>query len=342
MPGGVQFHIRDLAEYPSSGSATRSPSRPRRRPIHPAAAVRRLSRAARRRSRKRLGGPLNLFGFPGGGAGAAPAALTRAFRRHPHPHRPDLALARPADLLGGAGPRSWRPSTRPTRAPLDDRRVLDPPGRPGEDQRPHRGERARPPQPSSSTSAGDAVVIPNGVDVDFFAGAEPKPEWQGDTIGFIGRIDEPRKGLPVHAGAAEDPRHPPPGARLLVAGRAHERRRPCSPARRCALPRWSSSAWSATRTRPVPAQRRPAAWRPTPAASFGIILVEAMSAGAPVLALRTWTPSPQVLDQGAAGELFPNEDAAAPADACVRLLADLERRNRPAGAGCAQRPAVRR
>src|SRR3954469_426314 len=56
---------------------------------------------------------------------------------------------------------------------------------------------------------GDAVVIPNGVDVDFFAGAEPRPEWQsrpaqggdgapkGGTIGFIGRIDEPRKGLPV-------------------------------------------------------------------------------------------------------------------------------------------------
>ncbi|MGH3323883.1 MAG: glycosyltransferase family 4 protein, partial [Streptomyces sp.] len=33
---------------------------------------------------------------------------------------------------------------------------------------------------------GDAVVIPNGVDVGFFAGAEPKAEWQGGTIGFIG------------------------------------------------------------------------------------------------------------------------------------------------------------
>ncbi|MCW8218841.1 glycosyltransferase family 4 protein, partial [Streptomyces griseolus] len=44
---------------------------------------------------------------------------------------------------------------------------------------------------------GDAVVIPNGVDVDFFARAEPKTAWQGGTLGFIGRIDEPRKGLPV-------------------------------------------------------------------------------------------------------------------------------------------------
>ena len=48
--------------------------------------------------------------------------------------------------------------------------------------------------------------------------------------------------------------------------------------------------------------------------SFGIILVEAMSAGAPVLA-SDLDAFAQVLDQGAAGELFANEDADALADA---------------------------
>ncbi len=48
---------------------------------------------------------------------------------------------------------------------------------------------------------GDAVVIPNGVYVDTFADAVPSPAWQGTpeapTIAFLGRLDEPRKGLPV-------------------------------------------------------------------------------------------------------------------------------------------------
>lgn len=53
--------------------------------------------------------------------------------------------------------------------------------------------------------------------------------------------------------------------------------------------------------------------------SFGIILVEAMSAGAPVLA-SDLDAFVQVLDQGEAGEVFANEDADALAEAAVRLL----------------------
>ncbi|GAA3356683.1 hypothetical protein GCM10017744_024280 [Streptomyces antimycoticus] len=58
--------------------------------------------------------------------------------------------------------------------------------------------------------------------------------------------------------------------------------------------------------------------------SFGIILVEAMSAGAAVLA-SDLDAFAQVLDGGAAGELFANEDADALAAAAVRLLGDDER-----------------
>jgi phosphatidylinositol alpha-mannosyltransferase len=59
--------------------------------------------------------------------------------------------------------------------------------------------------------------------------------------------------------------------------------------------------------------------------SFGIILVEAMSAGAPVLA-SDLDAFAQVLDHGSAGELFANEDADALADSAIRLLGDPGRR----------------
>ena len=44
---------------------------------------------------------------------------------------------------------------------------------------------------------GDAVVVPNGVHVGRYAGAAPLPGWPGTggAIGFVGRVDEPRKGL---------------------------------------------------------------------------------------------------------------------------------------------------
>ncbi|HEY7010145.1 MAG TPA: glycosyltransferase family 4 protein, partial [Jatrophihabitantaceae bacterium] len=52
---------------------------------------------------------------------------------------------------------------------------------------------------------GDAVVIPNGVAVSRFVGAQPLPGYPrgGETIGFIGRYDEPRKGMDVLVDALE-------------------------------------------------------------------------------------------------------------------------------------------
>src|SRR3954469_20931030 len=70
---------------------------------------------------------------------------------------------------------------------------------------------------------GDAVVIPNGVHVDRFAGAATRPEWRGThhrpTVVFVGRIDEPRKGLPVLAAAVPAVLGAWPGTRFLVLGR---------------------------------------------------------------------------------------------------------------------------
>jgi phosphatidylinositol alpha-mannosyltransferase len=172
---------------------------------------------------------------------------------------------------------------------------------------------------------GDAVVIPNGVDVGFFASAEPKAEWQGDTIGFIGRIDEPRKGLPVLMRALPRILAERPGARLLVAGRGDRREAVASlpaPLRdRVEFLGMVSDQDKARLLRSVDLYVAPN----TGGESFGIILVEAMSAGAPVLA-SDLDAFAQVLDGGSAGELFPNEDADALAAAALRLLGDPDRR----------------
>lgn len=187
---------------------------------------------------------------------------------------------------------------------------------------------------------GDAVVIPNGVDVDFFARAKPNPEWQseeargtaeegkgraGGTIGFIGRIDEPRKGLPVLMKALPKILAERPGTRLLVAGRGDEEeaveKLPEELRPRVEFLGMISDEDKARFLRSVDLYVAPN----TGGESFGIILVEAMSAGAPVLA-SDLDAFAQVLDQGAAGELFANEDADALAVAATRLLGDSERR----------------
>ncbi|WP_327689762.1 glycosyltransferase family 4 protein [Streptomyces tubercidicus] len=171
---------------------------------------------------------------------------------------------------------------------------------------------------------GDAVVIPNGVDVDFFATAEPKAEWQGRTIGFIGRIDEPRKGLPVLMKALPTILAEVPDARLLVAGRGDEAEAvaelPAELRSRVEFLGMVSDEDKARLLRSVDLYVAPN----TGGESFGIILVEALSAGAPVLA-SDLDAFAQVLDQGAAGELFTNEDTKALAAAAVRLLGDPAR-----------------
>ncbi|MEJ8633815.1 MULTISPECIES: glycosyltransferase family 4 protein [Streptomyces] len=187
---------------------------------------------------------------------------------------------------------------------------------------------------------GDAVVIPNGVDVGFFEGAEPKAEWQSDsardpdggdggrrggTIGFIGRIDEPRKGLPVLMKALPKILAECPDTRLLVAGRGDEDEAVASLPKemrdRVEFLGMVSDEDKARLLRSVDLYIAPN----TGGESFGIILVEAMSAGAPVLA-SDLDAFAQVLDQGSAGELFANEDADALASAAVRLLGDPARR----------------
>ncbi|WP_327307674.1 glycosyltransferase family 4 protein [Streptomyces sp. NBC_01298] len=181
---------------------------------------------------------------------------------------------------------------------------------------------------------GDAVVIPNGVDVDFFAKAEPNPAWSGQTLGFIGRIDEPRKGLPVLMAAFPAIVAACPDVRLLVAGRGDEEEAVASlPAElrsRVEFLGMVSDEDKARLLRSVDLYVAPN----TGGESFGIILVEALSAGAAVLAADL-DAFAQVLDQGAAGALFSNEDPDSLAASAIALLRDPARREELSARGSA-------
>lgn len=175
---------------------------------------------------------------------------------------------------------------------------------------------------------GDAVVIPNGVFVDRFATAAPRPEWQGTpqapTLAFLGRLDEPRKGFEVLAAALPRLRERVPGVRVLVAGRGDvdAARRRCGPhADAVTFLGAVSEPDKASLLRSVDAYVAPH----TGGESFGIVLVEAMSAGTCVVASDLGAFR-RVLDDGRLGVHFPVGDADALADAVTDVLGDPDRR----------------
>lgn len=189
---------------------------------------------------------------------------------------------------------------------------------------------------------GDAVVIPNGVYADRFAAAAPDPRWVGTrdrpTVAFVGRIDEPRKGLPVLAAAVPAVLARHPGTRFLVLGRgeAEEALSGLDGACRAAVELLGplDDGDKAALLRSVDVYVAPH----TGGESFGIVLVEAMSAGTPVLASDLGAFR-RVLDDGALGVLFDVGDARALADGLAGLLDDMGARQRLSAAASV---AVRR
>jgi phosphatidylinositol alpha-mannosyltransferase len=174
---------------------------------------------------------------------------------------------------------------------------------------------------------GDAVIIPNGVDVSFFATASPLDGYprRGGTVGFVGRYDEPRKGMEVLLAALRPLVRTRPGLQLLVvgAGDDEELLSEAGPALAGHLRLLGrvSDADKARMLRSVDVYCAPN----TGGESFGIILTEAMSAGAPVLA-SDLDAFRRVLDGGSAGALFPVGDARALGRALGALLDDPARR----------------
>jgi len=169
---------------------------------------------------------------------------------------------------------------------------------------------------------GEPVVIPNGLYVDRFAHAGARPEWRGEqgTLAFVGRLGEPRKGFALLAEAFGRVAADRPGLRLLVVGGGDVRQAaalvpglvrdqvrflgPVDDADKAAMLR-TADVYVAPNTG---------------GESFGIVLVEAMAAGATVLASDI-PAFRRVLEDGRCGVLYGNEDAD---DLAVRLAALLD------------------
>jgi phosphatidyl-myo-inositol alpha-mannosyltransferase len=183
---------------------------------------------------------------------------------------------------------------------------------------------------------GDAVLIPNGINAGQYAKAEPLPGFPGTggTLGFLGRMDEPRKGLDILlAGfvllAAERP-----DLRLLIAGRGDPgevmAQVPAALQPRVVLLGEVSDADRVRMLHSVDVFCAPN----TGGESFGYVLVEAMASGAPIVASDI-DAFRQVLRGGEAGDLFEVGSAAGLAAAAARLLDDPARRATLAAAATA-------
>ena len=64
----------------------------------------------------------------------------------------------------------------------------------------------------------DAIVVPNGIYANRYRDGIHEPKWSGHTLGFIGRFQEPRKGLAILLEALPQVLQSFPETRVFVAG----------------------------------------------------------------------------------------------------------------------------
>jgi phosphatidylinositol alpha-mannosyltransferase len=185
----------------------------------------------------------------------------------------------------------------------------------------------------------DAVEIPNGVDVASFASAPlldgyPRP---GKTVLFLGRFDEPRKGMAVLLDALPRLVEQFPGVQVLVVGRGDQDELRSKAGGLGGHLRFLGQVDDATKASALRSADVYCAPH-TGGESFGIVLVEAMAAGTPVVAsdLHAFR---RVLRDGDAGRLVPVEDGAALAAGLVAVLENDQLAKRFVAAGA---DAVRR
>lgn len=185
----------------------------------------------------------------------------------------------------------------------------------------------------------DAVEIPNGVDVATFASASPLPGYPrpGRTVLFLGRYDEPRKGVAVLMDALPALVQRYSDVQVLIVGRGDEdelRDDAGDLAGHLRFLGQVDDAEKAAALRSADVYCAPN----TGGESFGIVLTEAMAAGTAVVA-SDLDAFRRVLRDGVAGRLAPVGDSAALADALIEMLDDDALRARYVAAGA---EAVRR
>jgi phosphatidylinositol alpha-mannosyltransferase len=177
----------------------------------------------------------------------------------------------------------------------------------------------------------DAVVIPNGIYAQRMLG-KIRPEWSGETLGFMGRFAEPRKGLKVLMEALPIISRFMPNVRVLVAGPGDpdEFLNEIDPQLRSRIEFLGklTEEEKADFMSSVGAYVGPN----TGGESFGIILAEALAGGAAVVASDI-PAFAAVLDNGKYGKLFKSEDSTDLAKVIIDLLRDREARDAMAKSG---------
>jgi phosphatidylinositol alpha-mannosyltransferase len=173
----------------------------------------------------------------------------------------------------------------------------------------------------------DAVVIPNGIDGQKYANAKISEDFSVDyTVGFIGRFEEPRKGLQVLIDSLPIVARFIPNVKYLIAGPGESKDflKEIDPQLRNRIKFVGrlSDEEKESFLKSVKIYVAPN----TGGESFGIILTEALSAGTAVVAsdIPAFTA---VLENGEAGALFTNEDSKDLAKILISLLKDDEKRN---------------
>jgi phosphatidylinositol alpha-mannosyltransferase len=181
---------------------------------------------------------------------------------------------------------------------------------------------------------GDAVVIPNGVRVSDFVTKERLPEFDParPSMVFLGRMDEPRKGLHVLVGALPEIVAKVPNVQVVIVGPGDidDQRESLDPSVRDNVV-YLGRVSDADKARAFASADIYIAPH-TGGESFGIVLAEAMAASTAVLA-SDLPAFRNVLADGEAGRLFPTGDCAALAQAAVDLLTDASAREALVTAG---------
>ncbi len=338
VPGGVQLHVQELAEYLIGRGHEVSVLAPSERSTDlPTYAV-----SAGRAVPVRYNGSVARLAF-----GPAVAARVREWVQAyafdvVHIHEPASPSVSLLALWSVSGPvvATFHSSQIKSRT----LRLAGPMLQPGMDKISARIAVSREARRTVEEQLGaEAIVIPNGVDTARFARGgldvstlprvpAPRADGAGPTVLFLGRFEEPRKGLSVLLGALPLVQASCPGVRVVVAGpgRAQEVMEGLSPQTRAAL----------HFVGPVTEPEKVALLRGcdlyvapnTGGESFGIILVEALSAGAPVVASDLLAFA-DVLQGQQHGELFPAGDHRSLAARVVDLWRDPQRRDELARCG---------
>ena len=167
----------------------------------------------------------------------------------------------------------------------------------------------------------DAIVVPNGIYASLYRDGKLDERWTGNTIGFIGRFEEPRKGLSVLIDALPAIITEIPDIKVFVAGPgdsedALKEIQPALRSRFTFVGRISEEE-KANFLASVGLYIAPN----TGGESFGIILAEALAAGASVVASDI-PAFDSLLGHGEYGTLFESENFQDLAVKVVALLKD--------------------